>query len=197
MTQAEIRSRYALIIRLPREAEVRIEDTFLSVIGATKPAMGYHLTLLGPYRLAPGVTLPHLPAIAHVCRQTRPFEVRLAGLGVFRTEDNNAVYLSVADPEPVLALHTQLLRVVGQFVVPENEQLRIWTIDNYSPHVTLGLHMTDDDLEEFLRVGRHRQIDVEFHVQTVCLVEQVLSGPWEYTAEYSLSAEPSQTGPSA
>ncbi len=186
--QTEIRPRYALIVRLPREAEVRLEDAFLSVIGATKPAMGYHLTLVGPYLLAPGVASPHLPAIARVCRQTRPFAVQIARLGVFRQENDNAVYLDVAEPEPVVALHRRLLRAAGPLIVPESEQLRLWTVENYKPHVTLGLRMSDGDLEEFLRLGSARRVEVTFPVQRVWLVGQVPNGPWEYLAEYGLGA---------
>ncbi len=197
MSQEEIRSRFALIIRLPRDVEVRIEDTYLSVIGVTRPAMGFHLTLVGPYRLAPGVTSPHLTAVARACRLSRPFAVRLEGLGVFRTENDNAVYLGVPEPELVVALHAQLLRAAGSAVVPENEQMRVWTFENYSPHVTLGLHMSDADLEEFLRLGARRRIHAQFTVERVWLVEQVPNGPWEYTAGYALGPEPSVAGSGA
>ncbi len=188
MTDTEPRVRYALVIRLPREVEVRIEDTFLSVIGTTKPAMGYHLTLLGPYCLAPGVSSPFLAAVSRVCRQTESFPVRLEGLGVFSTANNNAVYLGVENPAPVVALHRRLLQATAGVVEPENERLRAWTVDNYNPHVTLGLGMTDGDLEEFLRLGEQRHLTAEFTVQQVYLVEQVPNGPWEVAAEYSLGA---------
>jgi len=190
LTPTEPRTRYAIVVRLPREVEVRIEDTFLAVIGATKPAMGYHLTILGPYCLARGVTSPFLAAISRVCRQAEPFTVRLAGLGVFRTTDNNAVYLKVADPAAVFALHERLLRATAGVALPENERLRAWTVDNYNPHVTLGLGMSDDDLEEFLRHGEGRAIEAEFAVRQVWLVEQVLNGPWEVAAEYPLGVAP-------
>ncbi len=148
--------------------------------------MGYHISLLGPYCLVKGTPSPFLPPISRVCRQSEPFSVRLTGLGVFRTEDNNAVYLDIADPAPILALHNALLRATEGLTEPENEQLRIWTIDNYHPHVTLGLGMSDDDLEEFLRLGSERQVDLTFDVQSIWLAEQVPNGPWEYSAEYPL-----------
>lgn len=193
MAQTQPQQRYAVIIRLPRAAEVQIEDTYLSAIGTTKPSMGYHISLLGPYCLASSATSPFLPGISRVCRQARPFTVRLFGLGVFRTEDDNAVYLNLTDPAPVLALHHALLRATEGAALPENERLRIWTIENYHPHVTLGLGLSDSDLEEFLRVGRERQVDVTFEVQSIWMVEQASNGPWEYVAEYSLGATTNPT----
>ncbi len=98
------------------------------------------------------------------------------------------MYLDVAEPEPVVALHRRLLRAAGPLIVPESEQLRLWTVENYKPHVTLGLRMSDGDLEEFLRLGSARRVEVTFPVQRVWLVGQVPNGPWEYLAEYGLGA---------
>jgi len=192
LSEQSIRPRYALTIRLPRDAEVRIEDAYLSVIGVTRPAMGFHLTVLGPYRLAPGVPSPHLPAVAQACRAFKPFAVRLSGLAVFRNESDSAVYLRVSDPEPVVMLHERLLRAARNDVVPENEQIRDRMFENYTPHVTLGLHMADPDLDEFLRLGEQRRVDVQFAVDRVWLVSQVPGGPWEYIAWYPLGTEPAR-----
>jgi 2'-5' RNA ligase len=185
--------RYVLLVRVPREVEVRIEDTFLSVIGATKSSMGYHLSLLGPYYLAEGQSSPFLPAIARVCRTHGPFTLRLAGLGTFRTANNNAVYLGVTNPEPIIELHAALLEATAQFTVPQNAQMRIWTVDNYLPHVTLGLGMDDGDLEEFLRAGISRDVDATFVVNSIWLAAQAPNGPWEYVAEYPLGTTVAQS----
>lgn len=186
MSQVPLRVRYAVVIRLPREVEVQIEDTYLSVIGVTKPSMGYHLTLLGPYCLVPGVESPFLPAISRVCRQHEPLDIHLNGLGVFRAENSHAVYLRVVDAEPVYALHKALLEATADIVMAENEQLHVWTVANYNPHVTLGLRMSDGEMEEFLRLGRERSLDVTFRARSIWLAEQVPNGPWEFTAEYAL-----------
>ncbi len=184
------RTRYAIVIRVPRDIEVRIEDTYLSVIGVTKPSMGYHLTLLGPFLLADSVAGPHLPAVTRLCREEAPFDVHLAGLGTSRSENSNAVYLGVADPDKVMSIHNRLLDVTRDITTPENETLRIWTIERYSPHVTLGLGMTDSELEEFLRLVQARDVQASFTVDRIWLVEQAPGGPWEFVAEYRLGERP-------
>jgi len=180
------RTRYAVVIRLPREVEVQIEDTYLSVLGATKPSMGYHLTLLGPYCLAPNAPSPFLPSLARVCRNAEPITVHLRGLGAYRTENNSAVYLRVVDAAPVIELHKRLLEATARQILAENEQLHVWTVEKYDPHVTLGLGMSDTELEEFMRLGERRDLEVAFEAQTIWLVAQASNGPWEYVAEYPL-----------
>jgi len=192
LTEETSKPRYAIVIRVPRDVEVRIEDTYLSVIGMTKPTMGYHLTLLGPFRLSDDLTAPHLPAVTRLCREQAPFEVHLAGLGVYRTEDNNAVYLGVTEPEKVASLHTHLLEVTRDVALPENETLRVWTIEKYNPHVTLGLGMSDSELQEFLRLAQTRGLEASFTVNSIWLVAQDTSGPWEFVTEYRLGV-PRQT----
>jgi len=184
------RTRYAIVIRVPRDIEVRIEDTYLSVIGVTKPSMGYHLTLLGPFLLSDEITAPHLPAVTRLCREEVPFEVHLAGLGISRSETSHAVYLDVVKPEKVMSLHNRLLDVTHDIALPENETLRIWTIERYNPHVTLGLGLSESELDEFLRLVQARDVQATFMVDSIWLVEQSPGGPWEFVTEYRLGEPP-------
>jgi 2'-5' RNA ligase len=178
--------RYALVVRLPRAVEVRIEDAFLGIAGSTKPVMGYHITLLGPCLLQEGAFQAFAAAVTAACRRWSPFEVRVTGLGAFRAKDDNVAYLEIADPRNVVALHEDLLRATDGLVIPQDERYREWCTTAYQPHVTLGLGLSDAELEEFLRAGGQRRFDERFKVTRIWLAAQAPQGLWQYEGEYIL-----------
>jgi 2'-5' RNA ligase len=178
--------RYAVIVRLPRAVEVRIEDAYLSMLGATRPIMGYHVTLLGPFYILDHCEAVTTQRVQAVCQHTEPFAIRLQGLGTFTEQDNNVVYVRIADPSHLAALHNNLLRETEDVIVPQNERYREWTAEHYMPHVTVGLGMMDSELAEFLRGSFRFEIDDTLEVTRLWLVEQRPSGPWQYVAEFAL-----------
>ncbi|NLG49806.1 MAG: 2'-5' RNA ligase family protein [Chloroflexi bacterium] len=180
------RERYALIIRLPREVEVRIEDTYLGLVGITKPTMGFHITLLGPFYLSEGVSIESLCGVADVCARWQPFRVRVYGLGTFEVQEDNIVYLHVADSERVMALHDDLLEAASACVTYQSEQYEEWNVDSYYPHVTLGLGLSDQELSNFLRDAANRVLDETFEVSRIWIAAQPPSGSWHYVATYTL-----------
>lgn len=178
--------RYAIIVRLPRAIEVRIEDAYLSMLGTTRPIMGYHVTLLGPFYIHENCEAITTHRVQGVCQRTEPFAIRLQGLGTFTEQNNNVVYVRIADPSRLAALHNALLRETGDVIVPQNERYREWTAERYMPHVTVGLGMTDSELSEFLRGSFRFEIDATLEVTRLWLVEQRPSGPWQYVGEFLL-----------
>ncbi|OGO04331.1 MAG: hypothetical protein A2Y73_03785 [Chloroflexi bacterium RBG_13_56_8] len=184
------RERYALIIRLPREAEVRIEDAYLGLMGATKPNMGYHVTLLGPFHLVGEASLESLEVIAKVCRRWKPFRLRISGLGSFpvQRDDVHLVYLRVKKPKVVSALHSDLLETMREYIVFSEGIDDTWHGESYTPHVTLGLDLSSEQLEEFLRIGAEEDIDESFRVSRIWLVRQEPHGPWEFLESCPLGA---------
>jgi len=167
---------------------VRIEDVYLSLAGTTKPVMGFHITLLGPCFLADpeGAKSQFMSRIRDVCRRRKPFRVRLRKLGAFRENDNNVIYLQVARPGAILALHRNLLAATSGLIIPQDERYREWYMTSYQPHVTLGLSLSDRELEGLLHEGTQRQFDESFETSRIWLVEQALQGPWQYVAEFLL-----------
>jgi 2'-5' RNA ligase len=184
--ETHIQMRYGLIVRLPREVETRIEDTYLSLLGATKSNMGYHITLLGPfYRL--NDEQAHFDAVvSSVCQRWQPFHVQVAGLGTFLAKDDNVAYVSVVEPDRIVTLHTELLEATTGFVAPQDERFFKWSVESYNPHVTLALGLTDHALAEFLRASAEHKLDETFLVKRIWLAEQAPSGPWQYLASYPL-----------
>jgi 2'-5' RNA ligase len=181
--------RYAVIVRLPRAIEVRIEDAYLSMLGTTRPIMGYHITLLGPFYIVDHCEAITTERVQAVCRRSTPFTIRLQGLGTFAEQDNNVVYVRIADPSPLAALHNALLRATEDVIVAQNERYREWTAERYMPHVTVGLGMTDNELSEFLRGSFRFEIDATLEVTRLWLVEQRPNGPWQYVGEYPLGEQ--------
>jgi 2'-5' RNA ligase len=182
------RARYALMLCLPRRVEVLIEDAFLRLAGSTRPAVGYHITLWGPFTLAEGVEGADLvAAVAVVGARWQPLRIHLEGLGAFRKPNDNVVYMRLRDPEELAALHHALLdALAGTFAV--DERSASWTGARYSPHVTLGIGLSDAETDEFLRSATARAFAAEFEAFAIWLVRQQPSGPWENLAGLPLGA---------
>lgn len=189
-------TRYVLVVRVPRPVEVRIEDVYLHLAGATKPVMGFHITILGPFLFASGALPEFVASVTAVCRSWAPFSVSLSGLEAFREQDDNTIYLQIVDPQPLIALHDDLLAVVADLIVPQDERCHEWYITCYHPHVTLGLGLSDKELEAFLRAGETRHLKESFEVSSLWLAEQAPYGPWQYLTEFPFgsSAGSSESG---
>ena len=186
------KTRYVLVVRLPRRVEIRIEDVFLNLVGATKPTMGYHITLAGPFSLPDGMNTRCLSSIAEVCRRREPFQVRIAGLDAFRAKDSNAGYVRVRVPEPLVSLHNELLKTLERRITLQDGQ----DSAQYVPHVTLGLGLNDKQIETFLRVGPDRVFDESFEVSHIWLVEQPPDSPWRFVSNCPLGNLPQDSAPS-
>jgi 2'-5' RNA ligase len=179
------KGRHLILVRLPRPVEVAIEDTYLNLLGTTKPSMGYHISLLGPFHLleggAPETALSGVPA---VCQRWEPFAVRISGLNVFRSPDQNVVYLDIVNPALLVALHRDLLEATAGLIIPQDDRYREWTIERYQPHVTLGLGLSDKELDSFLHSGLTHKLDESLEIKSIWLAGQAAHGPWRYLEEY-------------
>lgn len=180
------RTRYVFLIRVPREVEVHIEDIFLNLQGTTKPVMGYHVTVFGPFELSEGADPLSLTGVAEVCQRQAPFEVELAGLGGFVSHDDNAIFVHLVDPVEIMQLHASLLAVLGDQVQFPDERARAWNLHDYRPHVTLGLSLTDRQFESLLRAAADRHCHARFGAQEVTLMIQRPNEPWRQVATYPL-----------
>ncbi|NLG26565.1 MAG: 2'-5' RNA ligase family protein [Chloroflexi bacterium] len=178
--------RYALVVRLSREIESRIEDTYLGLPGITRPTMGYHITLLGPLVLAPGVPVAALEPVSAVCARWSPFEVQLGGLGAFDNEGINTIYLGVVDCDALWGLHTDLLEALEDRIEFTSEQYRYWNTTGYEPHVTLSLGLTERALHDLLEMNQRRRLRLEFWVEAVWLVVEDRAGAWQFVVEHHL-----------
>lgn|GEM_PF-1286505 len=206
--KAFAQTRYVLVVRVPRPIEVRIEDIYLHLAGTTKPVMGFHITLLGPFLFHPPETPGQVATqpvfgenqntptsdfvsrVRSVCRNWEPFSVRLHGLGVFKGQNDHLIYIQIAEPQTLIALHNELLKAVEGLITPQDERYRKWCVTSYQPHVTLGLGLTDRELEEFLHTGTLHPFDESFEVSGLWLAQQAPNGPWQYITEFPLGTSP-------
>jgi len=183
------RPRYALVVRLPRQAEAGVADAYLWLPGITRPSMGYHITLLGPLLLNEGVDAEVFQAARAVCARWRPFGLQIAGLGAFDNEGVNTIYLGVVECDEIVPLHDDLLQALdGQIDFP-NAQYRLWNGAGYTPHVTLSLGLDERALMELLATNLRRNVLVEVQVASVWLVMQGPAGAWQFLAEYPLAGD--------
>ncbi len=183
------RARYALMVRVPRTIEVAIEDDYLIPLGTTKPTMGYHITLLGPFYLPEEREHTAFSrAVQEVCQRRQPLLVSVAGLGAFEKEDDNVIYLRLADPHRLVALHEELLEATREHVAFADTDFSEESRGTYLPHITLGLALTDRELVQFFRTVAERIPEITFRVSALWLVAQESSEPWRYVIGYPLDA---------
>jgi 2'-5' RNA ligase len=189
------RTRYVLVVRLPRSVEVLIEDVFLGLAGATKPTMGYHITVLGPFYLDEKVDYRFLTPVQQVCVRWQPFEVDISTVSFFEAPDDNAVYLRVLDGDGLIELHDDLLSAVGKIATMQNERIREWNETLYAPHVTLALKLSDKELPQFLRKAASQDLHASFMVHEIWLCRQEPHAPWQYVAHFLLGTDEEQLVP--
>ncbi len=166
--------RYALVAPLPRALEVRIEDLFLGLLGTSKPIMGYHITLVGPFMWLAEPDEARLGRVSELCATWPPFAVRLWGLSAFRAANSNAVYIPAHEAEDLIELH----RVLGAILDPAIALQRELPEQGYLPHVTLGLGLMDSELERVMADAQERGLDERFMVDEIHLIEERPSAPW-------------------
>jgi 2'-5' RNA ligase len=176
-------TRYLLLIRLPRETEVVIEDRFLHQSGTTKPAIGYHITLAGPFFLQPTVQPEALQGLAAVCAAVGPLTIGISGLGVFAGPENTVYLRVVSSP----GLH-RLWRRVGLFLQPLTaaQYARPESDSSYSPHVTLGLALSEQELRAFCDANQAECFAARVAVDAIWLAEQAPNTPWHYVSSFAL-----------
>ncbi len=101
MEETYNRARYVLVVRLPRQVEVRIEDAYLALAGTTKPVMGYHISLLGPFHVPDEADSPFLANIgavpAGVQRGRDPSTPNLVGGGIGATAQGTPAVFGLND----------------------------------------------------------------------------------------------------
>ena len=185
------RTRYALVIRVPHETGIAIEDRFLALAGISKPSMGYHITLVGPFFLGEGQDVGVFEALAVVCERAFPVGVEVNGLGVFSGRDHT-VYLPVVENEDLLRLHRALLTYLRPHIVQQYDRCES-DENQFLAHITLGLGLSDKELEAFCQDNGQPAFRTAFSRRAVWLAEQRPNTPWRYRDQYALGeADPQE-----
>jgi len=180
--------RYALILPLPSEIGAALSAQMDGVPGATVPPLGYHVTVLGPFifRTDPQAGLSLL---RRTLLTTTPFAVRLQRLGYFRRQEENVLFLHVDGGAELLRLHNRLLAELGDLIVDRHPRGEDWDLRQYTPHVSLGLHIPDATLDAALRQLGNLRLDYTLEVRELWLLRETSEMPvaWVLAESYHLA----------
>jgi 2'-5' RNA ligase len=179
-------ARYAVVARIPRPIEVEIEDAFLNLPGITRPSMGFHITLVGPFQWLEEVPPRLLTRLARLCRHTEPLELALAGPGTFVGDESNGVYMGVDHTEALCTLQARLLHVLRPHILLQREP----DPHGYIPHVTLGLGLTPDERDRAFAGLGERRFSGSFSIRELHLVEEPPGSPWRPVRVLPLAGQP-------
>jgi 2'-5' RNA ligase len=181
------RSRYALVARLPRPVEVQIEDAFLTLVGITRPIMGFHITLVGPFMwIAESPPARLLDRLSRLCLRTQPMEIEIDGQGAFVGVESNAVYLRVARQTALCRLQAQTDHLLRPHILLQRDLAP----DKYVPHVTLGLGLTPEERDRALSTLADAHFSAAVPVCELHLVEEPPGSPWRSMLTLPLAGQP-------
>jgi 2'-5' RNA ligase len=185
--------RYVVVYLLPRTVQLQIEDMYLHWQGITRPPMGYHLSALGPFVIAAGHSPDDLSVIGDLCTKLSSFHLLLGEPGIFRNSTSQVAYLGLYNPEPMRALHGALLDSTQGIVAAPSPEYHLWTVEQYVPHVTLGIGLNEEAASEFLMFARRHSCKLNCQVQELSLLEQLGNGVWQQQASYKLLGKRSRS----
>lgn len=183
MQERQRHHRFALVVTPPRPVEVLIEDAYLRWLGTSKPNMGFHITIVGPFLWKGELDENVLRQVGLICAAWQPFRVCIHGLDAFRDPDRNAVYIPVHNAGSLMSLHDSLQTVLSPVIVLQRELPE----GRYLPHITLGLGLTDRELERVLKDAHEYDLQESFEVEEIHLTEERPSAPWRRIRSFPLS----------
>jgi 2'-5' RNA ligase len=185
--------RYGLGYLLPRQVQQRIEDTYLHWQGITRPSMGYHITVLGPFVITEEHTQDDLEVFAGLCLSQEAFSITLGKPGIFQNATTQVAYLGLNNPRPMRMLHGVILEGVRGIVAAPSPEYHLWTVEQYVPHVTLGIGLDEDAARDFLDFAHSQPLKIRCQVQELCLFKQLGNSAWQQIARYPLQANTHHT----
>lgn len=161
------------MIPLPRAVAVRIEDRFLPRLGVTRPAMGYHISLVGPFYWVDRMTEDVLARLCRACAQAEPLQLTISGLDIFENApDDCGVFLDIHPLRPMRQLHDQMLAALGESIT-----LQYHRSGPYRPHITIGLNLPSQVCQS-LRNTVVTPFRARFRANELWLMEQQPMSPW-------------------
>jgi 2'-5' RNA ligase len=139
-----------------------------------------HITVKSPFlfRQSGAMVVEQLEAI---CEATEPFEIRLAGLGVFR---NSIIYVRVEEDGALTDLHHRLVEGLDGFVETLSDR---YEGDAYTPHLTLADKLAPEDIEPAWRILSAHRFQHRFLVDRVHLLRG--KGRWDITRSFPLGPD--------
>lgn len=181
MTSAMTRPTYAYGVVILPPPDLYRE---LLAIREKHPLLQYqpppHITVKSPflYRMS-GATV--VEQLEEICRQWDPFEIRLGGLGVFRS---SILYVKVHEDGDLSDLHWDLVDGLDGFVETLQEK---YEGNEYTPHLTLADKLGPDDVAEARKILADLSFRRRFVVDRIHLLRG--KGRWDIARSFPLGAD--------
>lgn len=139
-----------------------------------------HITVKSPflYRQSGAMVVEQIEAI---CQEWDPFEIRLGGLGVFRS---SILYVRVHEDGALSDLHADLLDGLDGFVETLQERFEG---NEYTPHLTLADKLAPADIVEARRILADVRLHRRFVVDRIHLLRG--TGRWDIARTFPLGLE--------
>jgi 2'-5' RNA ligase len=133
------------------------------------------------WQVTEGYDLPHLEkTLREIARQTRPFTVRTAGLGLF-TGENPIVYIPIVKQESLMRFHETLWKRTKTIAV---RPALHYSPDLWIPHITLAYNdVRRDNLDCALQTLAFQSFDWEIQIDNLISTDQT-DGPTAQTVCY-------------
>jgi 2'-5' RNA ligase len=171
--------RYALQIVVPLDVHNALAAALRGVPGASVPESGFHVTLYGPFSFN-GDGAAALARLRREVNALAPFELQVQGLGCFREPDENVAYLRVGWTPQLLRLHTIVVQTLDGLTVSRHPLGENWDLWRYTPHISLGLHIPDREIDALLQQLSPLQADFHFRLQQTELLQQGPLPDWSW-----------------
>ena len=127
------------------------------------------------WQVADGYDLPRLEIMLHgLARQTRPFTVRSAGLGLF-TGESPIVYIPLVKDEYLLRFHAKLWKLTDGIASTPHPY---YAPDKWVPHITLAYgDVSAQNLDCVMQALAFRSFEWEIRVDNLAFMAQPDDGP--------------------
>ena len=180
----ERRTRQLLMLPVPRAIEVLIEDRFLPSIGATRPPLGYHVSIIGPFFWEGDARASALARVQQACAELSPLRLTVQGIDVFENApDDCAVFVGIGPVRRLRRLHQRVLTALGGAIGMQYQRS-----GPFRPHITLGLNLPSRPCH-----GLRRDADASWHAHFLAtelrLMEQQPQTPWRTLLSFSLGTD--------
>lgn len=136
-----------------------------------------HITVKSPF-LFRHTGAAVVERMEEICQQWEPFEIRLAGLGIFR---NSVLYVRVSESPELNALHQDLVEGLEGFVETLTDR---WEGEAFTPHMTLADKLDPEDVVELKRVLADFRLSRRIRVDRIHLLRG--KGKWDITRSFPL-----------
>jgi 2'-5' RNA ligase len=141
-----------------------------------------HITVRSRQHFTQEQTEEIVALLEKAAQQTVPFTVHLNRFSTFYPA-SNVIYIAMADTSPLVKLHD----LVCQGILKDESSY------TYTPHITVGQNMGDDELHDVLASLRKKTVDFRFQIDRIHLLYQTENESWTAYQSFLFKGKEEQT----